>query len=405
MIKSIEFVRDLGDGTYAVKNIELGAPETSGLWIKSIKGIGPGKADINTTDFASSDGGVFNSARSQIRNITLTLGLLDYELNNTHYSVEDVRRDTYKIFGKKANVVIYIHTDRVDLYTYGYVESCEPDIFNKQETMSISIICPNPNFYSMTGHGGVDFSATESVFEFPENYVQTEDGEFLPGQFYYEYDSETQQYFFTLDQEWDNTKTYYKGGLSNEIDSDEYIETEDESFAPGKEYFEADPNNVGQYIMTSDSEMDENKTYYEYDNKIIFANILDISREDIYYVGEIEVGITISLRFNDEANGVVIYKYLTENDYESMELDDAAIQTITGGGLTTGDEIIINTVKGDKYAELIREGEHYNIMNALGRNPNWFQLDYGRNTFSYSANSGASFIDVSIDYEEAYEGV
>ena len=157
MIRSIEFIRDLGNNQpLVVKDIKLGAPETSGLWVKSIKGIGPGKATINTTDIASSDGGIFNSARSEIRNITVTLGLIDYvDSDKVFHSVEDVRRDLYKIFGKKREITVRIHTDygmdkdnknEFILYTSGYVESCEPDIFNKRETVAISIICPDPNF-------------------------------------------------------------------------------------------------------------------------------------------------------------------------------------------------------------------------------------------------------------------
>ena len=61
MIKSIEIVNGFGEHL----TIELGAPEKTGLWVKSIKGIGPGKANINTTDLASSDGGIYNSARSE----------------------------------------------------------------------------------------------------------------------------------------------------------------------------------------------------------------------------------------------------------------------------------------------------------------------------------------------------
>lgn len=372
MIKSIEFRRELGNNQpTVVKNIQLGAPETSGLWVKSIKGIGPGKASINTTDMASSDGGIFNSARSEIRNITLTLGLLDYtdEAGNYH-SVEDVRRDTYKLFGKKRQVEIRIHTDygverdsgeEFVLYTYGYVESCEPDIFNKQETMAISIICPNPNFYSETGAGGVDFSATNSIFEFP---------------------------------------------FSNEVlPEGEYSITEDTALKPGKEYFEVDPNNPGQYMMTPDLTYDSEKTYYEYNNKIKFADILEIATKTLTYDGEIEVGVTIRLNFHDNATGVRIYKVYDDHT-EIMSIDDTSLASIAGGsGISPGDLITINTVKGNKYATLFRNGTYYNIMNALGRNPNWFQLDFGDNVFTYDADTGASFMEVSIDYDEAYEGI
>ena len=86
-------------------------------------------------------------------------------------------------------------------------------------------------------------------------------------------------------------------------------------------------------------------------------------------------------------------------------IDDAAISLSTGGGLSSGDEIRICTINGKKSAVLIREAVEYNIMNALGKNPSWFKLDQGINTFSYGALSGAEAVSLTINYEKAYEGV
>ena len=427
MIKSIEFIRDLGNGQLVGKNIELGAPDTSGLWVKSIKGIGPGKANINITDMASSDGGIYNSSRSEVRNITVTLGIIDYvDETNEYHSVEDVRRDIYKIFGKKRDVEIRIHTDYLAdeenpqdfiLYTNGYIESCDPDIFNKMETVSISVLCPDPNFYNLYGYSGVEFSATESAFEFPINQEESSDNPFIYGQFYYEYNAENDEFFISEDvtadglkQERKPGKTYYTGGLSNDISSGEreYIVTTDESFAPGKEYFREDPNNPGQFMMAPELEMitdhEPSYVYYEYNNKILFANILEITKKDIYYDGEIEVGVIINLKFKDAATGVKIYKIL-EPESEIISLDDQAIASSTGGAIAPGDEITICTIPGHKYAQLVRDAVPHNIMNAIGRNPSWFMLEYGLNSFTYSADSGQEFIDVSISYNPAYEGV
>lgn len=420
MIKSIEFIRDLGNNQpLVVKDIKLGAPETSGLWVKSIKGIGPGKASINVTDMASSDGGIFNSARSEVRNITLTLGIVEYGEGNNHHTVEDVRRELYKIFGKKRDVEIRIHTDYgVDkdnpedfiLYTSGYVESCEPDIFNKNETVAISIICPDPNFYKIGGYDSIEFSATESVFEFPINQELSADNPFIVGQFYYEYDSENDEYFISedltadgLNQERKLGKDYYTGGLMNDTaeGESEYIETQDEAFVIGKEYFKEDPNHAGQMMMVPEFEMESGTTYYEYNNKLLFANIVDITRKIITYTGEIEVGIVINLKINNEVTGLSIYKIL-ESGSEKMSIYDAALPD---GSLSPGDEITICTIRGNKSAYLLRNGQYHNIMNALGRDSSWFMLDFGDNVFTYSADTGAEFVNVSISYEEAYEGV
>ena len=51
----------------------------------------------------------------------------------------------------------------------GYVESNEPDIFSSQEDTQISIICPDPYFYSAgeDGNNVTDFYTIDPMFEFP----------------------------------------------------------------------------------------------------------------------------------------------------------------------------------------------------------------------------------------------
>lgn len=406
MIKSIEIVNGFGEHL----TIELGAPEKTGLWVKSIKGIGPGKANINTTDLASSDGGIYNSARSEIRNITLTLGMVSYvDAAGNKLSVEDVRRNLYRWFAKKRAIDFIVHTDRIDLITYGYVESNEPDIFNKQETTSISIICPDPNMYIQNGSEGISFSSTDDIFEFPISFIQTSDTSFLPDKLYYE--KEDDEYFLTADTEMDPLKTYYEedpdGGYENPVTT-EYFETEDTEFKPGKEYFELFDDGVADpyYYSTSDLVMDTNKTYYEYQSVTEFAQLITIVNKDTFYDGEVEIGLNFVIYISGEVHGLKLYKVYDAYNYDTIEFDDAAIQLATSGsGLNAGDRIDLCTISGKKSATLTRDAVKYNIMNALGKNPGWFQLDQGQNTFSYAATSGQEYVSINIEYTKAYEGV
>ena len=414
MIRSIEFENSLG----AVLKLDLSSIESSsGLWVKSIKGLGPGKADINVTDLASSDGGIYNSSRSQTRNITLTLGVVDYGSGKTYKSVEENRRNSYKWFGKKNKLRITVNTDRISLYTDGYVESNEPDIFNKQETMSISIICPDPNWYNKTGGQLIEFSSADDEFEFPMEFEVTLDNPFVAGKVYYEYDDENHVHFITKDEQRVGGKTYYlektyhtedlsiyevlvdDEGLSNEsVDKlTEWTVSTDTEFLPGIEYYEKDENNI--YYLTNDFTLQNGKTYYKYLNLIEFANLLDIVEKSIRYDGEVETGITITVSIFDEVTGLKFYKLDTE---ETLAIDDALID----GGLGSGDTITISTVNGNKYASLLRNGAYVNILNALGKNPDWFKLHKGEsNIFSYSADVGEDKISVTISYILAYEGV
>jgi hypothetical protein len=68
MIKSVTVTNYLGESI----KMELGFPEKSGFLIQNIDGLGPGKATINLTQFATSDGSLFNSAKLNERNIVFT---------------------------------------------------------------------------------------------------------------------------------------------------------------------------------------------------------------------------------------------------------------------------------------------------------------------------------------------
>lgn len=157
MIKSITVTNYLGDSL----KLELTKPEKSGFIVETMSGLGAGKATINTTEVATNDGSLYNSARVSSRNITLGLRFL-YDP-----TIEDVRQRSYKYFPLKKKVTLRIETDNRLSEIEGYVESNEPDIFSKEEGADISIICPFPFFHSALGDQVTIFSGIEPMFEFP----------------------------------------------------------------------------------------------------------------------------------------------------------------------------------------------------------------------------------------------
>ena len=162
MIYSIVVTNYLGDRI----KLELGKPDISGFLIKSITGLGPAKANVNTTEVSTNDGSLFNSARLSQRNIVLDLVFI-----NTVYgeSIEDLRQKSYKYFPLKKSVELTIETDNRYVKTTGYVESNEPNIFSSQEGTQISIICPDPYFYSAgeDGNNVTNFYSIDPMFEVP----------------------------------------------------------------------------------------------------------------------------------------------------------------------------------------------------------------------------------------------
>lgn len=304
MIKSIKITNYLGESL----TLEMGSPDKSGLFIKKIEGLGPPKADINAKELATSDGGVYNSARATTRNIVLTLGFL---FNPT---IEDMRQLTYKYFPIKQKLRFRIETDNRIAETYGYVESNEPEIFSKDEDTQISIICPDPYFYS-AGKDGTQvtvFSGVEAQFEFP---------------------------------------------FSNESLTENLIE-------------------IGTLQYSTE--------------------------QNIYYAGDSEVGVLITIHAIGSAGTITIYNTGTR---EMMKIDADKIGTLTGDGIINGDDIIISTSKGDKYINLVRDGVTKNILNALDKTSDWFQLAKGDNIFAYTATSGATNLQFKIENKLIYEGV
>lgn len=156
MIKSVTVTNYLG---YSIK-LELARPELSGFVIKSITGIGPGDADINTTEISTNDGSIFNSAKLPERDIELNIKYLWKD------TIEEARHLSYKYFPLKKKVTLLFETDNRIAEIDGYVKKNEPNIFNKSETTDIIIVCPDPFFYSAETNSTV-FSGVEPMFEFP----------------------------------------------------------------------------------------------------------------------------------------------------------------------------------------------------------------------------------------------
>jgi hypothetical protein len=156
MIKSITVTNYLGDSI----KLDLARPEESGFIIQSVAGLGPGKANINTTEVSTNDGSLFNSSRLPSRNIVI---MLKYLWKN---STEDVRQLSYKHFPIKKKLSLFIETDNRQAEIEGYVESNDPNIFSRDEGSDISIICPNPFFYSSKKNKTI-FYGVEPIFEFP----------------------------------------------------------------------------------------------------------------------------------------------------------------------------------------------------------------------------------------------
>lgn len=134
-----------------------------------------------------------------------------------------------------------------------------------------------------------------------------------------------------------------------------------------------------------------------------FGSIEHETEKTIYYNGDAEVGITITIHALDEAGDVItIYNTGTR---EVMRIDTNKIKQMTGSGIIEGDDIIISSIRGNKKILLLRNGRYTNILNALDKDSDWFQLAKGENIFAYSVDYGNENLQFVIENQIIYEGV
>ena len=300
MINSVTVTNHFGDSI----KLELRSPQTTGLLVQRIEGLGPSSATVNTTDLATIDGSLFNSAKANSRNIVFDLKLMAAS------TIEETRQRTYKYFPIKKQVTLLVETDARSFGVIGYVESNEPKIFSKRETTQISIICPNPYFYGTIQEIGI--GGVTNLFTFP---------------------------------------------FSNEsLDTD----------------------------------------------TLELGAINTAQQTNIIYEGDNDTGFVIDVLATGNVEDLVIYNSGTRG---VIKIDTTKLAALTGLGIIAGDEIIISTVKGDKYIRLIRDGITTNILNALDLESTWLELVRGDNVIAYAASYGEDDVEVKIQYQTLYEGV
>ena len=125
----------------------LSITENSKFQLVSVTGLNPPVADIAMSQLATSDGGVFNIARGQARNIVLTIQPMG--------SIESRRLLIYEYMAPKSAITLDIETASRHVTIGGYVESVEIDYNANPQLFQVSIICPNPYFKAVTKQSAV----------------------------------------------------------------------------------------------------------------------------------------------------------------------------------------------------------------------------------------------------------
>lgn len=142
--------------------LDLANPWAGGIAVTGASGLGPAEGTINTVNFATSDGALFNSSRIKSRDIELNLKFLGSD-------IEAVRHKLLRYFRVKHPITLDFITDYRHTYITGHVEKNEIDIFSNSEGADLTIVCPNPFFRlrdPAKGKNSVQFTTSTPSFEF-----------------------------------------------------------------------------------------------------------------------------------------------------------------------------------------------------------------------------------------------
>lgn len=254
-----------------------------------LDGITGATAVINTTVTGNSVGSLFNSSRTEERDITLLI--------MPQGNVEANRIRLYRFFKSGKPVRLYLKNSSRDVYIDGYVmQAPDGSLFTKAETMAIHLVCPTPYWKSRTS-------------------VVTDISDVLPR--------------FTFP--------------------------------------------------------------FAIEDPIPFSELKKGTEKTVINNGDVESGVIIELQAEGSVSDIVIY-------------DEYGGSFKVNFAMVAGDLITINTYKGEKSINLLRNGVTSNLFKYVGDNPTWFNLEPGDNVFMVSA-TGSEFLQIKYISYDLYEGV
>lgn len=422
MIKTVSVANQFGD---KISTNFVGAYEAPYV-ITKIEGHGPVGADINLTQFATNDGAMYNSARVRERTMTLTLAVVA----QPGKTIEHARRWIYKTYAVKNRVEMAFVTDTGTYIMTGYVEKCEPDIFEKITKVKITIVCPDPYFYS-PAKTVTSISNVKGGFEFP--FADNATG--INNETLMSIGEDGYAHFVNdpnVDAEWvwsDRT------GL-NRYGQDMSRMVEKISPSVGLRY-ELDDDWTFKYLtsmindMTSSavnigvmSELDRvlgGTAYFLYisvstkadtawtSHALKFGEIQNNVKLNMEYAGSFDNGIVIRSKLYGKLADIPRIRYSDSVKPSSyLEIDMTRVKDKIGEDFEKGDYIEVGTKNGNKYVRIWHRNHWTSCLNSVGTNPYWPRIQQGANTITcliMGDNANQYAAKHEVEYDIKHQGV
>lgn len=140
-------------------------PNDDPVQLRSIDGLGPVKAELASTAFASGRGELYQGSSIGKRNIVLNLGLNPNWIDQT---MATLRQRLYAYLLPEAWTKLRFFSDHLPTVDIeGVVESFEPNIFSQDPEIQVSVLCHKPDFIDVDAtiyEGIVDDGTAELEF-------------------------------------------------------------------------------------------------------------------------------------------------------------------------------------------------------------------------------------------------
>jgi hypothetical protein len=399
MIQSLRIENPQGESILC----EFAKPWDTGFLLTELEGMGPVKADIQTTSVNSADGSRFNSARMDERNIVAHI--MFYETDE-FTSIEDLRHKTYQYFPSKQKVKLTMTTDNRQLWIEGYIESNDPDIWSDQETAEISIICPDP-FFREVGESKWIFNGIDPLFEFPFHSDQYE--EYTPG---FEFPFESGEDVYVLAEVASDSLQYDEAlqALLEKAGNVRWDSTHLRVYHTSVGWKLAELADEIEFGLWNDPDgVDQ--------HWIEFGSINLYSTMNVKYTGDEPTGA--SMHFHAIGNDLTNIRVYNETYRQIFKINTDQIEIImkaatkqpdddpeTFYGFRKGDDIYIETDAGYKSAMLLRDGIYYNILNSVAAIDNdWTKIFKGKNKITYITDGVQENLEFEFSYKNKYWGI
>jgi len=116
--------------------------------------------------------------------------------------------------------------------------------------------------------------------------------------------------------------------------------------------------------------------------------------EQTVNAGEVETGAIFRASISGNVSNITVFNRTTQQFFKLNNLS-----------LVASDEIIIDTIKNEKSAFLLRNGVLSNLLSYRDTESSWLQLAPGANLISFSADVGTEYINLSVEINHKYVGL